>query len=60
MAKKALIIGINYPGTPAQLNGCVNDAKSEREILMSHFGFRDADIIMLIDTDSKYKQPTGK
>lgn len=26
--KKALIIGINYIGTPSRLNGCINDAKS--------------------------------
>lgn len=26
--KKALVIGINYVGTPSRLNGCINDAKS--------------------------------
>lgn len=33
MVKKALIIGINYTGTAAQLSGCVNDAHNMRDAL---------------------------
>ena len=30
-------VGINYQGTPRELNGCVNDAKNVRKFLISAF-----------------------
>jgi len=33
MVKRALIIGINYTGTPSQLHGCVNDAENMHAFL---------------------------
>lgn len=33
MTKKALCIGINYPGTSAELRGCINDARCWGELL---------------------------
>lgn len=36
MAKRAVIIGINYTGTPSQLHGCVNDAENMRGALERH------------------------
>ena len=36
MVKKAVIIGINYTGTPSQLHGCVNDAENMRDALVGH------------------------
>eukprot|EP00897_Mesotaenium_endlicherianum_P000996 jgi/Mesen1/10898/ME000095S10231 len=59
MAKRALIVGCNYPNSQYELKGCVNDAKNMRDLLMQYFGFPDEDVIMMIDTDTSYPQPTG-
>jgi len=41
MTKKALLVGINYNGTPNQLNGCVNDVMLMNEVLLNKYGFID-------------------
>lgn len=41
MANKALLVGINYPGTKFELRGCVNDVTGMSELLTSQFGFTD-------------------
>ncbi|KAJ8547029.1 hypothetical protein K7X08_010615 [Anisodus acutangulus] len=60
MAKKAVLIGINYPGTKAALRGCINDVKRMYSCLINRYGFSKEDIIVLIDTDDSYTQPTGR
>ncbi|KAK9697357.1 hypothetical protein RND81_08G032300 [Saponaria officinalis] len=60
MGKKAVLIGINYPGTKAELKGCINDVRRMRTCLMQSYGFEDQNINVLIDTDPSYTQPTGK
>ncbi|KAG2313635.1 hypothetical protein Bca4012_028164 [Brassica carinata] len=60
MAKKAVLIGINYPGTKAELRGCVNDVKRMHKCLVDRFGFSENNIIELIDTDNSSTKPTGK
>ncbi|KAF4393480.1 hypothetical protein F8388_023284 [Cannabis sativa] len=60
MAKKALLIGCNYPGTKAELRGCINDVKRMYTCLIDRYGFSEDDITVLIDTDDSYTQPTGK
>ncbi|KAE8679196.1 Metacaspase-4 [Hibiscus syriacus] len=60
MAKKAVLIGINYPGTNGELKGCINDVKRMHNCLIQRYGFSDQDIKVLIDTDDSYDQPTGK
>jgi hypothetical protein len=45
--KRALMIGINYVGTPYQLNGCINDVASMSAKLRSDYGF--ANITTLTD-----------
>ncbi|CAH8258675.1 unnamed protein product [Arabidopsis lyrata] len=60
MAKKALLIGINYVGTKAELRGCVNDVRRMRITLVERYGFSETNIKMLIDTDSTSIKPTGK
>lgn len=60
MAKKALLIGINYPGTSVELRGCVNDVRRMQKCLIERYGFSKDDITVLIDTDNSYIQPTGK
>ncbi|KAJ8761154.1 hypothetical protein K2173_001210 [Erythroxylum novogranatense] len=60
MGKKAVLIGINYPGTKAELKGCVNDVRRMYRCLVDRFGFNEEDITVFIDTDDSYTQPTGK
>ncbi|XP_010537828.1 PREDICTED: metacaspase-4 [Tarenaya hassleriana] len=60
MAKKAVLIGINYPGTKAELRGCVNDVRRMYKCLVERYGFAEEDITVLIDTDDSYTKPTGK
>ncbi|KAK7243728.1 hypothetical protein RIF29_38538 [Crotalaria pallida] len=60
MAKKALLIGCNYPGTKAELRGCINDVWRMHRCLINRYGFAEEDIIVLIDTNHSYTQPTGK
>ncbi|KAJ1442443.1 Caspase-like domain superfamily [Sesbania bispinosa] len=60
MAKKAVLIGINYPGTKAELRGCINDVWRMHKCLIERYGFSEDDITVLIDTDDSYTEPTGK
>ncbi|XP_058072329.1 metacaspase-5 [Magnolia sinica] len=59
MGKKALLVGCNYPGTKAELKGCINDVKRMHRCLIDRYGFYEDDITVLIDTDDSYTQPTG-
>ncbi|KAI5078474.1 hypothetical protein GOP47_0006730 [Adiantum capillus-veneris] len=59
MAKKAVMVGCNYPGTKAELHGCINDVWRMHKALIERFGFDEQDITVLIDTDDQYTQPTG-
>ncbi|GAB4828924.1 Metacaspase-5 [Ancistrocladus abbreviatus] len=60
MGRKAVLIGCNYPGTKAELKGCINDVKRMYQALIERYGFSEDDITILIDTDRRYTQPTGK
>ena len=60
MAKKAVLVGCNYPGTEAELRGCINDVIRIKQSLMGRFGFNETDISVLVDTDSSSGlKPTG-
>jgi hypothetical protein len=52
--KKALLIGINYNGTSAQLNGCINDINSVSAILTTKYAFNTITKI----TDETTQKPT--
>lgn len=58
MSKKALLIGINYPGTPSQLSGCINDAKNVRTVLTTTFGYPASNIKLLTDEQGSLALPT--
>ncbi|GAA0138828.1 hypothetical protein LIER_00498 [Lithospermum erythrorhizon] len=60
MAKKAVLIGCNYPGTKAELKGCINDVHRMYKCLVERFRFSPENINVLIDTDDSYTQPTGR
>ncbi|KAG1664186.1 hypothetical protein FOA52_011364 [Chlamydomonas sp. UWO 241] len=58
-SKKAVLIGCNYPGTSAELMGCINDVHSIYDLLTTCCGFVKEDITVMIDEGSGM-QPTGK
>jgi len=55
-----VLIGCNYPGTEAELRGCVNDVWNMKKVLINIYSFLEKDIVVLIDTHHSYTQPTGK
>lgn len=50
--RKALIIGINYPGTQASLRGCVNDAANMSRLLLQQ-GYPNDSEHMVVLTDDR-------
>ncbi|CAN6332539.1 unnamed protein product [Urochloa humidicola] len=57
--KRAVLVGINYPGTKAELKGCHNDVARMRRCLVDRFGFEESGIRVLVDDGSGGPQPTG-
>ncbi|KAL5226383.1 hypothetical protein ABZP36_014648 [Zizania latifolia] len=57
--KSALLVGINYPGTKAELKGCHNDVDRMHRCLVDRFGFEEENIRVLVDRGSSGPQPTG-
>jgi hypothetical protein len=51
MVKRALLIGINYNNTNAQLNGCINDVYNIRNFLKAYCEFSDENMKVLTDND---------
>mmetsp|Transcript_92771 Transcript_92771/g.288654 ORF Transcript_92771/g.288654 Transcript_92771/m.288654 type:complete len:499 (-) Transcript_92771:315-1811(-) len=57
--KRALLVGINYIGTPNELGGCINDVRNQKAALIEHFGFEEENIMLLTeDQDDDEKRPT--
>lgn len=52
--KKALLIGINYIGTPYQLYGCINDTNNIKNLLQQKFLFNNFNVL----TEQTNKKPT--
>ena len=57
MSKVALLIGINYTGTNAELNGCINDVHNIKSQLVNHFGYKEENITVLSDEENN--KPTA-
>uniref|UniRef100_A0A7S2MZQ4 Peptidase C14 caspase domain-containing protein n=1 Tax=Zooxanthella nutricula TaxID=1333877 RepID=A0A7S2MZQ4_9DINO len=55
--KKALLVGINYIGTPNELRGCINDVSTHKEILTREFGFAAGDFMTLTEDEPKENWP---
>lgn len=55
--KFAVVIGINYYGTPNQLNGCINDANHIKTFLTGKAGYFPENIMTLTD-DANVLKPT--
>eukprot|EP00448_Togula_jolla_P014746 CAMPEP_0170581438 /NCGR_PEP_ID=MMETSP0224-20130122/7038_1 /TAXON_ID=285029 /ORGANISM="Togula jolla, Strain CCCM 725" /LENGTH=466 /DNA_ID=CAMNT_0010904571 /DNA_START=80 /DNA_END=1480 /DNA_ORIENTATION=- len=57
--KKALLVGINYLGSPNELGGCINDVRSEFKVLTEVFGFQPDNVLLLTeDQGNASKRPT--
>lgn len=50
--RKALLIGINYVGSKAELKGCWNDVAKIRKFIMQSGGFLAQDMVILTDQSS--------
>jgi len=51
--RRALLIGINYFGTQAELRGCINDVKNIENLLVRTFGWPQSCIRTLTDDDRR-------
>lgn len=49
--KKALLIGVNYPRTQAELRGCINDVHRMKSVITQLYGFPTHEGAMRILTD---------
>lgn len=54
--KKALLVGINYPGTQHALRGCVNDVMTINELLVNNLGFTDPKYVRMLTDNSATTQ----
>lgn len=55
MSRHAVIIGINYKGTPHELGGCIEDAESIRKLLIQRYGFDRSKISMVLEAKATKK-----
>jgi hypothetical protein len=55
--KFALVIGINYKGTQAQLQGCINDANNMVQYLVTQRGYLRNNITLI--TDDTFNKPNA-
>ncbi|KAG6554671.1 hypothetical protein Mapa_003689 [Marchantia paleacea] len=60
MAKRAVLVGCNYPGSYCPLYGCINDVTNMRKVLIEVYGFEKKNIVFMVDTDEKSIMPTGR
>ena len=51
--KAALLIGINYQGTPNELGGCENDIYDMKAKLIVNYGILEDDILVITEKESK-------
>ncbi|KAI8989470.1 peptidase C14 [Pilobolus umbonatus] len=59
--KRALLIGINYFNTSAELKGCINDVHNMKDFLITLYGFRADDMVILTDDQNNPKSlPTKR
>lgn len=49
MVKKALLIGINYKRSNAELRGCINDVRNMIDLLTNNFGFEQEHMRILTE-----------
>lgn len=54
--KKALLIGINYFNTSAELYGCINDVINIRNWLVDENGYEEKNITVLVDSQDAFTE----
>lgn len=57
--RAAVLVGCNYPNTPHELHGCINDVLGMREVLVKELGFEWRHIELLTDAPGSSVMPTG-
>ena len=57
--RRALLIGINYVGQEGQLTACHNDVHNIREFLTEVYGFKESEMLILMD-DARNLAPTKR
>jgi hypothetical protein len=57
---RALLIGINYTGTPAQLGGCINDVRTVQATLATMGFAASEDVNTRVLTEEDARRPTRK
>ncbi|CAB9521275.1 Metacaspase-1 [Seminavis robusta] len=55
--RRAILIGINYRGQQGELRGCHNDVKNIKEYLIQCQGFKESDMLIMMD-DGQHHEPT--
>jgi hypothetical protein len=60
MSKRCVLVGINYFGTNAQLNGCINDINNVRGVLLNNCGYNAQNMRVLTDDPKNPMRPTRK
>ncbi|CAJ1436073.1 unnamed protein product [Effrenium voratum] len=58
--KRAVLVGINYVNTRAELRGCVNDVNNMQKVLVEQYGFQMSDIMMINEDQDKSRWPYKK
>ena len=58
MTKIALLMGLNYRGSSAELSGCIHDVVNTGKVLEEVYGYKSEDILYMTD-DSEIK-PTAR
>ncbi|KAJ3028776.1 Ca(2+)-dependent cysteine protease [Rhizophlyctis rosea] len=51
--RRALLIGINYTGTKAQLAGCHNDVNNVRKWLVANYPFAEHEVRVMLDVEGQ-------
>lgn len=51
--RKALLIGINYFGSKAELKGCINDVHNVSAFLIERYNYRREDMVILTDDQTE-------
>lgn len=49
IAKKCVLMGLNYIGTPNELKGCINDSMNLRKFMIDNNYFKESEITMMND-----------
>ncbi|XP_052176547.1 metacaspase-9 [Diospyros lotus] len=57
--RMAVLVGCNYPNTPHELHGCINDVVAMRAVLIGRFGFDRTHVELLTDSPGSPVMPTG-